>query len=172
MPIPDASVSVSPGRPDAAAALARLHVEVWRATYRDYATPEALSRLDEARRLPYWQGALSTEVPGAGVLVAGQDGALLGVVSYGPSEHEAFEGRTEIKHLYVAGNAQGRGIGRRLLTTVLNDEEAARPGVALAVVRQNERAQEFYKVMGGAEIGTFTDPGPLWRSENIVVAWD
>jgi len=172
LPTTDTEISIRQGRADEAAALAKLHVDVWRATYRNYTTPEALSLLDEAKRLPYWRAALSTELDGAGVLVAEQGGILLGVISYGSSRHEAFEGRTEIKHFYVTGSAQGRGIGQRLLKPVLDDGNTARQGVALAVVRQNERARRFYAKMGGVEIGAFTDPGPLWRSENVVVAWD
>jgi hypothetical protein len=45
-------------------------------------------------------------------------------------------------------------------------------GCALAVVVGNERAMGFYRRLGGREIGGFTDPGPLWRSENVVFAWD
>ncbi|MCT4684934.1 MAG: hypothetical protein N4A39_14515 [Roseicyclus sp.] len=44
-----------PGRPDDAENLARLHVSVWRETYRHLAPPEALRRLDAAHRLPYWR---------------------------------------------------------------------------------------------------------------------
>lgn len=159
-----------PARADEAEALARLHVAVWRATYRDYATPEAVALLDEARRLPAWQAALGAQTPGAAVWVAARDGAILGVVSVAPSAHPAFGGRLEIKHLYVALEAQGQGIGRRLLAHVL--DSAGPGGVALAVVRQNAPARAFYARMGGQEIGAFTDPGPLWRSDNIVVAWD
>ncbi|WP_175484818.1 GNAT family N-acetyltransferase [Jannaschia pohangensis] len=172
LPYPEARVSIRTGRPDEADALAKLHVDVWRATYRDYASAEAFKMLDEAKRLPYWQDALLDKRPCAGVFVAEQDASLLGVVSYGPSQHESFAGRTEIKHLYVAELARGLGVGRLLLKAVLDDESAARPGLALAVVRQNNSARRFYKKMGGAEIGTFIDPGPLWKSENIIVAWD
>lgn len=144
---------------------------VWRATYQDYAPAEAFEKLDETRRLPYWAGALAADPDTGGVWVAEVNhGPILGVVSFGPSRHEALGGRLEIKHLYVARDAQGSGIGRRLLNTVLHDSPSR--GVALAVVRQNEQALGFYTSMGGTPRGTFVDPGPLWRSENIVVAWD
>lgn len=157
------------GRPEDAMELARLHVAVWRATYRDYAPAEALTTLDENRRLPHWQGALSDNDKSQTVWVGENNAGILGAISVGPSHHEIFAGRLEIKHLYVAQKAQGRGYGRNLLQKALN---SAGPGVALAVVRQNSPARQFYRRMGGTEIGQFTDPGPLWRSENIVVAWD
>lgn len=146
--------------------LAKLHVSVWRETYRDYAPDKAIQTLDETRRLPYWAQATVSE----GVWVADDGGEVLGVISFGPSQHEAFGGRVEIKHLYVALNAQGQGVGRRLLEKAL--ELCAPGGVALAVVRQNTTARSFYARLGGVECGAFSDPGPLWLSENIVVAWD
>jgi ribosomal protein S18 acetylase RimI-like enzyme len=164
---------IRPARPDEAERLAALHVAVWRKTYRDIASPEAFAQLDETRRLPYWTKAVHTDQEDAGVLVAEVSGNIVGVVSFGPSAHEAFEGRMEIKHIYVSYDAHGHGIGRRLLEAVLNREgPGGSVGTALAVVRENDQARRFYQRMGGVEIATFIDPGPLWRSDNIVVAWD
>ena len=146
--------------------LAKLHVSVWRETYRDYAPEQAIRTLDETRRLPYWTKAIAS----GGVWVADAGDSVLGVISFGPSQHEAFGGRAEIKHLYVALNAQGQGVGRRLLEKAL--ERCAPDSVALAVVRENAAARRFYARLGGVECGALTDPGPLWRSANIVVAWD
>ena len=169
----DPSIHVRRGRPDEAEALARLHVDVWRATYRDLAPSEAVKLLDEARRLPYWTRATTLTEAGRGVWVADGDGTLLGVVSVGASDHPIFEGRAELKHLYVAGDAQGRGVGARLLRRAIDDCQAAGDvGLALAVVKQNARARRFYGKMGGIEVAEFTDAGPLWRSDNILVAWD
>lgn len=167
------STRIRRGRHGEAEELAKLHVAVWRATYGAYAPKEAIAALDEAKRLPYWSSALTYKGPGLGVWVADQNNSIVGVVSIGESENDLFGGRIEIKHLYVAENAQGQGLGGRLLQTALNEGGGADcPGVALAVVQQNISARRFYKRMGGAEIGAFPDPGPLWRSDNILVAWD
>lgn len=159
------------GAPEDAEAIAALHVAVWRATYRDYATPEAYETLDAARRLPGWQSALAA--PEARVVLAEAQGALVGVICAAPAQHEAFGDRLEIKHLYVSAAARGAGVGRHLLQTILADSGLRLGrGVALAVVQQNSAARGFYRAMGGREIGRFIDPGPLWRSENVVVVWD
>lgn len=121
--------------------MARLHVDVWRATYRDYATHEALELLDEARRLPYWTAAIASERAEAGVLVAEQAESVPGVISFGPADQDVFGGRIEIKHLYVAEEAQGRGVAAALICPLLARFEAR--GVALAVVAQNARARRF-----------------------------
>ena len=169
----DHSIRIRRGRQNEAVKLAKLHVDVWRATYSALAPREAVQLLDEAKRLPYWTDATTVTDAGRGVWVADDAGSLLGVVSIGPSAHSVFEGRTELKHLYVVNNAQRRGLGEQLLRTAINECKAAGDaGMALAVVRQNERARSFYKKMGGVEVSDFTDAGPLWRSQNILVAWD
>ena len=33
-------------------------------------------------------------------------------------------------------------------------------------------AMLFYERLGGRRAGGFTDPGPLWPSDNIVFVWD
>lgn len=165
--------SIRRARKDEAEALASLHVSVWRTTYHDYAPPEAFTRLDTAKRLPYWTKAVSSDSHSAGVWIAEGAEKILGVVSFGPSQQAIFEGRTEIKHLYVTEGAQGQGIGRQLLNAVLERKDTYPDSrIGLAVVRQNQAARRFYQRMGGQEIGAFTDPGPLWPSQNILVAWD
>ena len=169
----DPSIRVRRGRQDEVGELARLHVDVWKVTYSDLAPSEAVKQLDEAKRLPYWTKATTIIESGRGVWVLDDAGTLLGVVSIGPSDHSVFEERAELKHLYVANDAQGQGLGELLLCTAINECKAAGDlGMALAVVRQNERARRFYRKMGGVEVSNFTDAGPLWRSDNILVAWD
>ncbi|MEM7596245.1 MAG: GNAT family N-acetyltransferase [Pseudomonadota bacterium] len=127
-----------------------------------------MDTLDEARRRPYWEGAIASET--ARVIIAEVAGGLKGVISIAPSEHPAFGAMMEIKHLYVAQDAQGQGIGARLLQAAF---DYCRPhAVALAVVRQNDSARRFYARMGGVETAGFVDPGPLWRSDNVVVVFD
>ena len=169
----DTSILIRRGRQDEAIELARLHVDVWKATYSDLAPSEAIELLDEVKRLPYWADATAGMKPGRGVWVVDDGGTLLGVVSIGSSDNPIFEGRAELKHLYVVNDAQNRGLGKQLLHTAINECKAAGDsGMALAVVRQNELARSFYKKMGGVEVSDFTDLGPLWRSENILVAWE
>ncbi|WP_130406157.1 GNAT family N-acetyltransferase [Thalassococcus sp. S3] len=166
-------VSVSRGRPDEAATLAKLHVDVWRATYSAYAPQKALKLLDEEKRLPYWSAVLASNERGRGAWVARDADTIVGVVSIGSSDNPVFEGRAELKHLYVAKDAQSSGLGKRLLLTAINEcKGAGSNGMALAVVRQNERARKFYRNMGGVEGARFVDPGPLWQSENVLVVWD
>ena len=78
----------------------------------------------------------------------------------------------EIRHLYVLPAARGTGLGAALLRAGLaRGRRCGLPEAVLSVVRENRDTRRFYAAMGGRETGGFTDPGPLWRSENIVVSW-
>lgn len=161
--------------PADAPALAALHLDVWRDTYADLAPREAIEKLDLAHRLRAWQDSLAD--PERMTLVAERDGQLLGLVALGAATGAAYAGLAgpvgEIKHLYVARAARRMGLGARLM-----DEGRAALAAkgyrtaGLGVVRQNYAARLFYAETGGREVADFTDPGPLWRSLMVLVAWD
>jgi ribosomal protein S18 acetylase RimI-like enzyme len=77
----------------------------------------------------------------------------------------------EIRHLYVLPAARDIGLGAALLRAGLDRARSlGLPEAVLSVVRENRDARRFYAAMGGRETGGFTDPGPLWRSQNITVS--
>jgi len=115
----DTSPPIRRGRKDEAVNLAELHVEVWRATYGDLAPKRAVELLDQAKRLPYWTAAAAVTTPGRGVWVADDGVSILGVVSVGSSDISIYQGRAELKHLYVVNGAQGQGLGEKLLKAAI-----------------------------------------------------
>lgn len=158
--------------PDDAAAIAALHLTVWRETYREMAPPAAFERLDLAWRLRQWTGWLARPAP-FGALVAETPAGLVGLISYGAPDNPVYAGRAEIEHLYVKSACRGRRLGRALLDRAMDRMRGAGfCGTGLAVVRENAAARAFYARTGGQEVAAFTDPGPLWRSDNLLVVWD
>lgn len=156
-----------------AAHIARLHDEVWRATYRDLASPAAWEALTEAVRRARWEEVLGEADPQRTTLVAERAGRLVGFGTACAPTEAAFEGRGEIRWLHVDPALQGAGIGRRLMSALTRQlADWGYDGCALAVVVGNEPAIAFYERLGGRRAGGFTDPGPLWRSDNIVFVWD
>ncbi|MCW1931912.1 GNAT family N-acetyltransferase [Pararhodobacter zhoushanensis] len=153
--------------------VARFHVAVWHETYRDMAPPEAVAQLGFERRLIAWRESLADADPRRVTVIAEQHGQIVGLVSVGPTQAPLYAGRGEIKHLYVGPAARRLGLGATLLAEGRNVlARAGFPGAALGVVRENARARAFYAAQQGREIGRFTDPGPLWRSDMILIAWD
>jgi GNAT superfamily N-acetyltransferase len=164
---------IRPAGPADAAAIAALHASVWHDTYRHLATPAAIAALTEAHRLKHWQAVLATDDPQAATLVAESDGAVVGFVRAAPSREPLFCGRCEVKYLYVDRAQARRGIGRLLLTRVAQlVQQRDHRALALGVVDGNAPAITFYEALGGKLIGRYTDPGPLWRSDNLLYAWD
>jgi len=163
--------ALRPARPDDDAAIARLHAAVWRETYRDLAPAAAYQALDETRHLARWREILGACASGA--LVADLDGVVAGFGLCGPPGDPAFGARGEVKYLYVDRRMARRGLGRRLLLAMAERlHHQGYPGLALGVVVGNDPAIAFYRALGGTMIGRYRDPGPLWRSENLVFAWD
>ncbi|HEX8049242.1 N-acetyltransferase family protein [Rhizobium sp.] len=166
-------ITIRPAAPEDAAAIARLHLAVWRDTYRELATPDAIRIMDEAFRRARWTATLSEPGRDQLVLLAEQNGRLVGIGAAGAPSSALFEGRGEIRSLYVDPAIKRQGIGRRLMRELAQHLAALNyPGAALGVVVGNDPAIAFYQSLGGSVTGRYTDPGPVWRSENIILVWD
>ncbi|NIX77705.1 GNAT family N-acetyltransferase [Microvirga terricola] len=156
-----------------AEAIARLHAQVWRETYRHLAPEAAFQALDEAARLSRWRDILAMPSSEKSVLLAEIRGRIAGFGLAGAPSSEAFGSRGEIKFLYVDSACKRQGIGRRLLAALARDLRSfGYASAALGVVVGNDPAIAFYEALGGRPMDRYTDPGPLWRSENIIYAWD
>ena len=165
-------IALRPAVYDDAEPIARLHDQVWREIYQGLATPEAWAALTWEVRGERWRETLSAPARWR-TLVAERHGAIIGFGASGPPSEAVFGDRGEIRWLHVDRRARGGGVGRRLTAALARDlAGAGHRGCALAVVVGNGPAIAFYRRLGGCEIGAFTDPGPLWRSENLVFAWD
>ena len=94
--------------------------------------------------------------------------------SVGGSPTEAAFGRLgEVKYLYVATRCARQGIGRTLLARRAGRLAAlGYGGIGLGVVVGNDPALAFYRALGARVAGRYTDPGPLWRSDNHLCVWD
>ncbi len=153
-------------------AIAELHATAWRETYEGIAPPTAVEKLDAAHRLIAWREALGEATSRRTTLVAHCNNALTGFISFGPADNAIYGEGAEIKHLYVGHAWRGQGIGRRLLAQAFQQLHlAGYRDVGLAVVKENTAARSFYAALGGVETTEFEDPGPLWKSRNMLVAW-
>ena len=156
-----------------APAIAALHVASWRAAYRDLAPAEVFEAMDEPLRLRRWTETLSAPADRQVVLLAERDGRLAGMgMAASPSE-AAFGERGEIRSLYLDPAFQRLGLGRRLMSALaVRIAGWGYGGAALGVVAGNDGAVAFYQALGGRLAGRYLDPGPLWRSENLIFVWD
>jgi len=140
---------------------------------RELASPSVFEALDENHRLRYWTGKLADDDPHQRVAIAEIGCEVVGIGAIGRPSDPVFGSRAEIKNLYVMPGTQGQGIGTRILRDLAAHAKAAGyRSVALSVVKGNDRAAGFYEALRARKIGEFRDPGPIWRSDNVVYGWD
>ncbi len=111
-------------------AIARVHVDIWRATYRGIVPDDFLDGLTYEGRERQWTAAL------------------------GPERGGDPDYRGELYALYIDAAAQGRGLGRQLVRAVagrLADEGMT--SLLLWVLAENP-ARGFYERLGGREVRT------------------
>jgi ribosomal protein S18 acetylase RimI-like enzyme len=158
------TIVIERAQPDDAAGVARVYVDAWRDAYAGILSDGALLRMTYKRSATEWNWVIRHRHDVQPVLVARDRGEVVGMVSVGLSRGRdrppagAFEQSTlehpvgEVYTLYVAPEAQDRGIGRRLLAAGL-DTLAARnaPRAFLWVLRENQ-ARFFYERAGGIRI--------------------
>ena len=139
--------AISPAGPGDAGDLARVHVQAWRETYPDLLPKAYLDGLSVPRHARLWRRRLMSthEV----TLAAEGADSLVGYCSGGEARGRV-DGLAEITTLYLLREAQGLGLGRRLLTDTAR-VLAARGAVSLViwVLRDNVKARGFYEHLGG-----------------------
>lgn len=129
-----------------AEAIARVEVESWHAAYRELIPAGRLAGFTVGRRAMAWRRSLG-ERAGNRTTVFELDGDLVGFAAVGRSRDLAGWG--EIRELYVAPEAWGRGVGSALFAEAI-PWLAARglPSVMLWMLAGNQRALRFYQGNG------------------------
>jgi ribosomal protein S18 acetylase RimI-like enzyme len=143
------SVLILPAGPTDAEDLARVHVRAWRETYRGMLPDAYLARMSEADFARRFRRALT--FPGANevTLAAASRSGLLGYVQGGPSRARV-DGEAEIATLYLLREAQGLGLGKRLLVGAARAMAAqGARSLVISVLQDNVRARGFYERLGG-----------------------
>jgi ribosomal protein S18 acetylase RimI-like enzyme len=153
-----------------AQAIAAFHLGMWLHAYAPFAPAEAIATLNGDMRLRRWTEVLSK--PNHTLVL--QDGdTIIALGHCGAPSHDAFQGRGEIKHIFVSPAFARRGIGQRLFQDMagilLSDGYNA---IGLGVLMENAAAIRFYDALGGRVIGSYVDAGPIWRSRNLAYVWD
>jgi GNAT superfamily N-acetyltransferase len=145
-----------------AAGIADVQVRTWRDAYAGIVEREKL----EARavgREQHWREILSGGTP---TWVADDDGRIVGTMSAAASRDDDAAPHTgEVWLMYVAPEAQGRGIGAALMNEALGRLRALGCETAtLWVFEANTAARRFYERMGFAHDGGPPNDDP-WAPE-------
>ncbi len=154
-------------------ALSELARRTWSDAFGEGVSPddEALE-LDESRSEIYFAKTLREKT----ILVAEEDGALLGYVQFGNvaiREVQVQPGDQGLERLYVETAVQGRGLGRRLMDAALQHPRLAEARrIFLQVWDQNEPAVRLYESLGFHKVGTTTFAVGSRVMEDLVMLLD
>jgi GNAT superfamily N-acetyltransferase len=111
--------------------------------------------------------------PGAAWWVAERDGRLRAFANTGPNtlpHPEARPSHAELRRLYVSKDAQGRGLGTRLLAVALDWMEANTDGpLWIGVWSGNLKAQKLYAAYGFGKAGEYQYPVGRWMDDEFIL---
>lgn len=134
---------------DDAGSISRVHVESWRTTYQGIVPDAFLSGLDVEERAIRWCEVLNS---GVRVLVAEQEGEVVGFISGGPIREPLEEYDAELAAIYLLLDAQGKGVGTELLIELAKRlEEDGFQSMAVWVLEANASAR-FYERSGAVRV--------------------
>lgn len=173
------SVSLRVARPGDAAKLSELKVETFRATFiDDFKIPYPPVDLAAFEESSYSVAAIERELANEKltVFVAEQGDRLVGYAKVGPCKlphPEVRAGEGELCQLYVRREAQGMGLGKRLMELAMAKIESTWHGaVWLGVWSGNLRAQAFYSTFGFRKVGEYDYAVGSWKDHEFIFRRD
>jgi ribosomal protein S18 acetylase RimI-like enzyme len=138
---------------DDAAAIARVHVESWRSTYRGVLPDDFLDSLNAPRYAERWRRSLEDE--GTRVYVAEDGHEVVAFASCGRERAGEDAYRGELYAIYVLQGAQRRGHGKSLVRAAVGGlRELDLHDMIVWVLRENAGARKFYERLGGVYLRT------------------
>jgi GNAT superfamily N-acetyltransferase len=147
-----ADTFIVPAGPGDAGGLARVHVRSWRETYPGLLPAGYLEQMNPPLYARRWRQQLTRARPGELVLVAEGPDGLIGYCA-GLFDVEAGP-RAQVHTLYLLREAQGFGLGRRLMQNAARAFQGqGATSLTLWVLAGNTRAQSFYAHLGGEPAG-------------------
>lgn len=167
---------IRPARPDDAAALAALGRQTFVDTFVTgfgipYPAEDLAGFLDKSFSVETLQTKLAE--PGAAWWVAEREGELLAFANAGPNTLPHPDGRAshaELRRLYVGKQAQGLGLGTKLLKISLDWMEAHSDGpLWIGVWSGNLKAQKLYAAYGFEKAGEYQYPVGAWMDDEFIL---
>jgi GNAT superfamily N-acetyltransferase len=136
-----------------AAAIATVHVESWRTTYRGIVPAEFLARLSSAQRQQFWRQVLTDPDSRTRVYVAEDErGQIVGFAAGGPERSGDPVYTGELYAIYLYAQHQGQGIGRQLAITLVHRLIQDGMTALLLWVLAANPARQFYERLGGQPV--------------------
>lgn len=141
---------IRPAQIEDAHAIARVHIDTWRTTYRGIVPDEHLSNLSYDRAQASWLKYLSNPESETHAFVAeDESGQTVAFASGGPLRERLDDYDGELYVLYVLKSFQGMGYGKLLVSRVARDLiSRGLHSLVIWVLKENP-ACRFYERLGG-----------------------
>jgi GNAT superfamily N-acetyltransferase len=133
--------------PQDAERAAALHLACWQEAYAGIIEPRRLAAVtaDLDGMVRFWRTMIELGLR----WLAEQDGQLIGFAGAGPNDETDLDVPWKLYAIYVRTAYWGTGVGHRLITQVIGEDDAV-----LWVFRDNVRARDFYTRHGFVADGT------------------
>jgi len=133
--------------PQDAERAAALHLACWHEAYTGILEPQRLAAItsDLDRTIELWRSMIAL----GRRWLAERDGELIGFAAAGPNDETDLDVPWKLYAIYVRMASWGTGLGHRLITQAIGDDDAV-----LWVFRDNTRARDFYARQGFVADGT------------------
>lgn len=172
-----AMYTIRPARPDDVAQLAALGRRTFVETFVDgFGIPYPPDDMEAFMEESFSERATAARLadPSQGWWVAeGPGGVIAGFAHAGPNglpHVDARPGQGELKRLYIGKEAQGHGLGRRLLETALDWMGERFEGPEwIGVWSGNLKAQKLYAHYGFEKAGEYQFPVGEWRDDEFIL---
>lgn len=162
-------IEVRRAKTDDAVALADVHDETWRTTYRGIIPGGELEKLISRRGPQWWQSAVR-KGSRISLLIFGEQ--IVGYANYGRNRARSLSYDGEIYELYLRSEFQGLGFGRRLFGSARRDLQAnGMKNVVVWALSDNERAIEFYRALGGKAIARSSETFGEKSLDKMAFGW-
>ncbi|WP_421385253.1 GNAT family N-acetyltransferase [Bacillus salacetis] len=155
--------------PHDAKGIAKVHVDSWKSTYADILPEDYLNNLSYEKREQFWFKA----IPNGGVYIAENNkGEIVGFSSGGKErsgEYQGFDG--ELYAIYILKEYQGLGIGKDLVSPIINALKGMGLNSMLVFVVADNSSRYFYEALGGIKIDTVQVEIAGEKLSELVYGW-
>jgi len=173
--------NIRPAVIEDARAIAEVHVESWRSTYKGIFPEALLNGLSVEKRESSWRDSLAAHEPPSAITIVGCEagGSVVGFASGGKERTGKLGCDGELYAIYLQQEAQRKGLGASLVRQFVRElDTRGFDSMAVWVLALNP-SRRFYESLGGKVIGQqhierggqpFIEVAYGWQSLNVFLS--
>lgn len=146
---------ISQATPSDAEALGKVKIQAWKETYSGFVNRDFLASLTVEDQANRFLAVMENEKNC--VFAAWHNGEIVGYAIVGPNQSDAPESIGELQAIYLLHQAQGLGLGKKLVARSIHWLiEKGYESAHVWCFAQNINAAKFYQYLGGERINEST----------------